>query len=132
MVTLIFGSSWIHSGHQTIQFHFAVIDYLLENALNKSFATWPGPEEELNVQIITRQVYRIKIGITFFFKQENAIYSKNLIMQMRSKFTVEYLKNRGAQNSSDNRIEFVGSLLIRISCQMNFARLNRSLHAPPG
>jgi hypothetical protein len=52
-------------------------------------------------------------------------------MQMRSKFTVEYLKTRGAQNSLDNGIEFLGSLLVRISYQMNFARLNRSLHAPP-
>jgi hypothetical protein len=51
-------------------------------------------------------------------------------MQMRSKFTVEYLKNRGVQNSSDNEIEFVGSHLVRISCQMNFARLNRSLVKP--
>jgi hypothetical protein len=50
---------------------------------------------------------------------------------MRSKFTVEYLKTRGGQNSSDNRIEFLGSLLVRISCQMNFACLNRSMHAPP-
>ena len=49
---------------------------------------------------------------------------------MRSKFTVKYLKTRGAQNSSDNGIEFLGSLLVRISCQMNFVRLNRSLHAP--
>jgi hypothetical protein len=53
-------------------------------------------------------------------------------MQMRSKLTVEYLKTRGAQNSSDNGSEFLRSLLVRISCQMNFARLNRSLHAPPG
>jgi hypothetical protein len=52
-------------------------------------------------------------------------------MQMRSKFTVEYLKTQGAQNSSDNGIEFLGSLLVKISCQMNFACLNRSLHAPP-
>jgi hypothetical protein len=53
-------------------------------------------------------------------------------MQMRLKFTVEYLKTRGAQNSLDNGIEFLGSLLVKISCQINFARLNRSLRAPPG
>ena len=64
-------------------------------------------------------------------KKENAISTKNSIMQMRSKFTVEYLKTRGAQNSADNGIDFLGSLLVRISCQMNFAHLNRSLHAPP-
>jgi hypothetical protein len=52
-------------------------------------------------------------------------------MQMRSKFTVEYLKTRGAQNSPDNGIEFLRSLLVRISCQTNFAHLNRSLHSPP-
>jgi hypothetical protein len=65
------------------------------------------------------------------FAPKNAIFFENSIMQMRSKFTVEYLKTRGAQNLSDNGIEFLGSLLLRISCQMNFARLNRSLHAPP-
>jgi hypothetical protein len=53
-------------------------------------------------------------------------------MQMHLKFTVEYLKTRGGKNSSDNGIEFLESLLVRISCQMNFARLNRSLHTPPG
>jgi hypothetical protein len=52
-------------------------------------------------------------------------------MQMHLKFTVEYLKTQGTQNLSNNGIEFLGSLLVRISCQMNFARLNRSLHAPP-
>jgi hypothetical protein len=46
MVDLDFGNSWIHSGHRMIQFHFPVIDYLLENSLNKSSATWPGPDEE--------------------------------------------------------------------------------------
>jgi hypothetical protein len=49
---------------------------------------------------------------------------------MHLKFTVEYLKTRGVQNLSNNGIEFLGSLLIRISYQMNFACLNHSLHAP--
>jgi hypothetical protein len=70
--------------------------------------------------------------LIFSLKKENTIFSENSIMQMRSKFTVEYLKTRGVQNSSDNGIEFLGSLLVRISCQTNCACLNRSLHSPPG
>jgi hypothetical protein len=47
---------------------------------------------------------------------------------MQMKFAVENLKTWGAQNSSDNGIEFLGSLLVRISYQMNFAGINCTLH----
>jgi hypothetical protein len=75
-----------------------------------------------------REVHAIKIGLPFY------VYDifENSFMQTRLKFKVEYLKTRGAQNSSDNRIEFLASLLVRISCQMNFSRLNRTSHPPPG
>jgi hypothetical protein len=46
MVALIFGTSWIYFGHRMIRFHFPVIDYLWENTLYMSFATWPGQVEE--------------------------------------------------------------------------------------
>jgi hypothetical protein len=39
-----------------IRFHFPVINYLWENALNKSFATWPGPDEDYNLKRMIRYI----------------------------------------------------------------------------
>jgi hypothetical protein len=63
---------------------------------------------------------------------KNRDFSDSSIKQMRSKFRDKFLKIRGVQNSSDNGIEFLGFLLVRISYQMNFARLICILHSPAG